>query len=424
MSEPLPGLWDDQEWLPGWQEWTVGELTLHIKDLLELDPELQDVWLVGEVSNLTRASSGHLYFTLKDATAAIGCVMWRTDAARLGKKPEHGVEVRVHGRISVYAPRGNYQLIVDQMQPVGLGDLHARFEQLRDRLRAEGLFEAERKKPLPFPPRVVGVVTSPQAAALRDVLNVLSRRYPLVQVLLAPTLVQGDQAPPQIVAALQALDSREEVDLILLVRGGGSLEELWAFNDERVARAIAACRHPVVSGVGHETDFTIADFVADLRAPTPSAAAELVVPDQIELRQRVGDWAATLAAWTERRLDGARDELEQWAGRLQRQSPRARIDAYRQQADDAIRRSGRALRSALALRRSNLAGMQSKLEALGPQATLDRGYAIVMNRETRTVIAGVGQVAAGDALTIRVRDGAFHAVAKRDPCRDDQETEP
>lgn len=423
MRGHLPGLWDDHQQLPGSQEWTVGDLTQYIKDLLEQDPELQDVWLIGEVSNLTRASSGHLYFTLKDATAAISCVMWRTDAARLGQKPEHGVQVRVHGRISVYAPRGNYQLIVDHMQPVGMGDLHARFEQLRNRLMAEGLFDAERKKPLPFPPRVVGVVTSPQAAALRDVLNVLSRRYPLVQVLLAPTLVQGDQAPPQIVAALQALDRREEVDLILLVRGGGSLEELWAFNDERVARAIAACRHPVVSGVGHETDFTIADFVADLRAPTPSAAAELVVPDQIELRQRIADSAAKLTSLVERRTAGARDELEQWAGRLQRQSPRARIDAYRQQTDDAVRRSERALRYTLALRRSDLTGLRSKLEALGPQATLDRGYAIVMNRETGMLVAGVRQVAAGDALAIRVRDGSFYAVAEENPCPNDRETE-
>lgn len=423
MRGHLPGLWDDQEPLPAPQEWSVGDLTRYIQDLLEQDPELQDVWLIGEVSNLTRASSGHLYFTLKDATASISCVMWRTDAARLAQKPEHGVEVRVHGRISVYAPRGNYQLIVDQMQPVGLGDLHARFEQLRNRLRAEGLFDAERKKPLPFPPRVVGVVTSPQAAALRDVLNVLSRRYPLVQVLLAPTLVQGDQAPAQIVAALQALDRREEVDLILLVRGGGSLEELWAFNDERVARAIAACRHPVVSGVGHETDFTIADLVADLRAPTPSAAAELVVPDQIELRQRIADLAISLATLTERKIAKARDELELWAGRLQRQSPRARIDAYRQQADDAVRRSERAMRYALTLRRSDLAGLRFKLEALGPQATLDRGYAIVMNRETGLIVAGVRQVAAGDALTIRVRDGAFDAVAEGHPRQKDWETE-
>lgn len=392
--------------------WTVTELTLYITDVLEMDPELQDVWLRGEVSNFSRAASGHLYFTLKDTGAVINCVMWRTDAGHLVWRPALGDAVLAHGRISVYAPRGGYQLYVDRLEPAGQGDLHAQFEQLRDRLRAEGLFEPERKKPLPAFPKVLGVVTSPQAAALRDVLNVLHRRYPLVRVVLAPCLVQGESAPPQIVAALQSLDARDDLDLILLVRGGGSLEELWAFNDERVARAIAACHHPVVSGVGHETDFTIADFVADLRAPTPSAAAELSVPDQVELRQYIESGAGRLAAGVERCLEGARQRLDGRQQALRRLSPLARVDAHRQQVDDLVRRSQRTLAHGLRLRHEGLAGLGARLAALSPQATLARGYAIVRRGDTGAVVRRVSQVQAGDDLLVRVQDGELGAVAK------------
>ena len=391
--------------------WTVTELTHYLKDLLDLDPELQDVRLTGEISNFSRASSGHLYFTLKDAGAVISCVMWRSAATQLAWQPEQGMAVLAHGRVSVYPARGSYQLYVDQLRPAGLGDLHTLFEQLRDRLRAEGLFDLERKQPLPQIPRVLGVVTSPRAAALRDVLNVLRRRYPLVQVLLAPTLVQGEGAPPQIVAALQALDARDDVDLILLVRGGGSLEELWAFNDERVARAIAACRHPVVSGVGHETDFTIADFVADVRAPTPSAAAELSVPDQADLRQRIGAWATQITSSIARQLGQMREALDRQQQALQRLSPQARVDAHRQQVDDWTRQAGRALAHTLTLRRTGLAGLRARLEALSPLATLERGYAIVRRADTDAVVRRVEQVCAGDDLSIRVSDGEFDAVA-------------
>lgn len=394
------------------QAWTVGELTERIKNLIESERALQDVWLAGEISNFARASSGHLYFTLKDSQAAINCVMWRSAAARLGWKPRQGDAVLAHGRVSVYAAQGRYQLYVDHLQPAGLGELHARFEALRERLRAEGLFDLERKRPLPAFPRVLGVVTSPQAAALRDVLQVLRRRYPLVRVLLAPTLVQGAQAPPQIVAALQTLDARDDVDTILLVRGGGSLEELWAFNDERVARAVAACRHPVLSGVGHETDFTIADFVADQRAPTPSAAAELAVPDQAELRERVVAGAGQLQASIERRLDRARRALQAQQRALQRLSPQDRVNAHRQQVDDLTGRAARALAHSLALYRSRLAGIEARLAALSPLATLERGYAIVRRADDGALVRSVKQVASGDALAIRVQDGEFSACVR------------
>jgi exodeoxyribonuclease VII large subunit len=394
------------------QVWTVTGLTGYIKDLLESDAVLQDVWLEGEISNFSRATSGHLYFTLKDAEAAIQCVMWRTAAAGLSWKPEHGAAAQARGHISIYPPRGSYQLYVDELYPAGLGDLHARFEQLRERLLAGGLFDEQRKRPLPAFPHGLGIVTSPQAAALQDVLNVLRRRYPLIKVLLAPAAVQGDQAPPQIVTALKALDVRDDVDLLLLVRGGGSLEELWAFNDERVARAIAACRHPVMCGVGHETDFTIADFVADVRAPTPSAAAELAVPDQAELRQQIGACVRQLAGDMEGRLDQMRRALEQQQRALQHVSPQARVDTRRQQADDLMQRASRAVGYGLALRRSRLVGLEARLVALSPLATLERGYAIVRQTSTGEVVRRIDQVRAGDALTVRVQDGEFDAAVQ------------
>ena len=286
--------------------------------------------------------------------------------------------------------------------------------QLRDRLRVEGLFDETRKRPLPAFPQTLGLVTSPQAAAYRDVLNVLRRRYPLVRVLLAPTLVQGDQAPAQIVAALRALDGREDVDLILIVRGGGSLEELWAFNDESVARASVGCRHPVVSGVGHETDSTIADFVADVRAPTPSAAAELAVPDWTELLERTGGWAVQLEGAMRLRLAQAREALAQRQRDLYRLSPKARVDAHRQRVDDFTQRADRALEHALAMRRASLAGLQARLAALSPLATLERGYAVVRREDSGAIVRSVAQVDAGDALLIQVHDGQFGAVTRSD----------
>ena len=389
--------------------WTVGALTRHIQELLETDPQLGDVWLNGEISNISRSSAGHLYFTLKDAAAAIRCVMWRSAVEKVTWQPAQGAAALAHGRVSVYAVQGAYQLVVDQLRPAGLGDLHSQFEQLRDRLKAEGLFDA-RKRPLPKFPRVLGIVTSPQAAALQDVLKVIGRRYPLVRIRLAPTLVQGATAPPQIVAALQAIDADDEVEAILVVRGGGSLEELWAFNDELVARAIAACRHPVVVGVGHETDFTIADFVADVRAPTPSAAAEMAVPDQVELRQRVRMQARQMEQALLRRLSLAQQATDQQRRALQRLSPQAQIDAQRQQVDDLGQRAGRSLGHALALHRSQVDGLQARLAALSPLAVLERGYAIVRRQDSGAIVRQVEQVGPGDRLSIRVQDGEFGAM--------------
>ena len=286
---------------------SVSEVTAQIRTLLEQEPAFQNLYIQGEVSNFSRASSGHIYFTLKDDSAQLGCVIWRSAAYRLDYTPRSGDQVVAHGYIGVYERGGRYQFYVDRVQPAGRGALYEEFERLKRQLEAEGLFDTVCKRPLPTFPRRIGVVTSPTTAALRDVLNVLRRRYPLAEVLLAPTLVQGETAPPGIVAALAALNAREDVDVILVVRGGGSIEDLWAFNDERVARAIAGSRLPVVSGVGHETDFTLADFAADVRAPTPSAAAEVVSVDLAEVRAAI--------AQTVNRLDRAsRSALDESAG--------------------------------------------------------------------------------------------------------------
>ena len=390
----------------------VGEVNRYIRVVLEDDAVLSDLWLQGEVSNFTRAASGHLYFTLKDEEAAISCVMWRSNASRQAYIPRDGEAVVAHGHVSVYEVQGRYQYYVDMFQPAGIGLLHLEFERLKAKLAAEGLFDEERKRPLPLYPRRVGVVTSPVGAALRDILHVLNRRYPLVEVVLSPTLVQGDEAPPGIVAALQSLNERTEVDLIILARGGGSLEELWAFNDERVVRAVAASRVPVVSGVGHETDFTIADFVADRRAPTPSAAAEVSVPERGELLAQVMQLRAGLDSAVSLSLSECRRTLRERALALHRSSPQAVLSRYRQSADDLVRRAIQYWEYRIALERERLHGEIAQLRSLSPQYTLDRGYAVVRQRVTGQIVRSVGQVRSGDEIDVRVSDGEFGGTAQ------------
>ncbi|MBK6712144.1 MAG: exodeoxyribonuclease VII large subunit [Chloroflexi bacterium] len=386
--------------------WTVSELTAYIRELFAIDYRLQDLEVSGEISNFTRARSGHLYFTLKDAGAQIKCVMWRSAAERLFFQPEEGDAVVANGRISVYEAGGVYQLYVEHMQPAGRGNLAVAFEQLKQRLADEGLFEAAHKKPIPLTPRKIGIVTSADAAALRDILNVLNRRYPLVSVLIAPTLVQGADAPPQIVRALQWLDGRSDIDTIIVARGGGSIEDLWAFNDERVARAIFAAQHPIITGVGHETDFTIADFVADQRAPTPSAAAELATPDIEEIRPLLQGYAAMLRADLDDLIRQKRWQVQTLARALTHLSPQARLDNNRQRLDVTSARLDRALTSQLVRVRNRLAVAEVGLTAVSPLATLSRGYAIVRRPDGRLVRAAA-EVAAGDSLTIQVADGQF-----------------
>jgi exodeoxyribonuclease VII large subunit len=392
---------------------SVSSLTAYIKGRLETDLTLRDLWLEGETSNWRQAPSGHVYFTLKDADASIRCVMWRSTVPRLSYLPAgDGEAVLAHGHVSVYEPSGQYQFYVDELEPVGLGALQAQFEQLKARLAQEGLFDEGRKRPTPLFPRRIGVVTSPVGAALRDILNVLRRRYPLAEVVLSPTQVQGEEAPPQIVRALQALSQVESVDVIILARGGGSLEDLWAFNDERVARAVAASPIPVVCGVGHETDFTIADFVADLRAPTPSAAAELVAPDQDEVGRRLSVNVAQLATSAGETITRRRQLLGGEIRALGRLSPQTWIDQRRQQVDDLSHVAQTTIAHRLSLGHERFNGLSSRLSALNPEATLARGYAVVRRTDDGRPVSRVGQVAPGDRLSVRVSDGEFDSVVQ------------
>lgn len=408
------GFWQSE--LPGMGTavWTVAELTAYVRQLFELDYRLQDIDVSGEISNFTRASSGHLYFTLKDAGAQLRCVMWRTQAERLRFRPGEGDAVLAHGRVSVYEAGGQYQLYVDYLQPAGRGDLAAAFEQLKEKLATEGLFDPEHKQPIPSFPRRVGIVTSANAAALRDILNVLRRRNPLLSVLIAPALVQGEQAPDQIVRALHWLDGRDDIDTILIARGGGSIEDLWAFNDERVARAVFAARHPIISGVGHETDFTIVDFVADLRAPTPSAAAELATPDLSNLEPYLAESRGRLIVAAGNLIAAHRLTLlarRQWLRLL---SPRHHLDSERQHVDVLSDRLRRITQRHIDQMHTRLAVARTGLASASPLAILERGYAVV-RLEDGTVVTRMGQATPGASLTVQVSDGLFDAtVGQRD----------
>ena len=386
---------------------SVSELTRYLKDLIESDEVLQEIWVEGEVSNLSRPTSGHLYFTLKDSGAALRCVIWRTAAQRLRTLPQDGALVQAHGSIGIYEAGGQYQLYVDQLRPAGEGALFQEFMRLKAQLEAEGLFAAERKRPIPANPRCIGVVTSPTGAALQDILNVLRRRYPLAEVVIAPAAVQGIEAPAQLVAALAALNRGTNPDVIVVARGGGSLEDLWAFNDERVVRAIAASQAPVVTGVGHETDFTLADFACDLRAPTPSAAAMLCTPDREELRQALAVRASDLARIMQACLEDYRWRLVDQQNELRRYSPLGFVRGERQRLDEAIHSSQQAMAHILELQRARLDGSQARLVSLSPQAVLQRGFAIITHHPHGSLVQGTHDVIRGEALRVRLADGSF-----------------
>jgi exodeoxyribonuclease VII large subunit len=392
---------------------SVGEITAHIKDLLASDIQLQDVWVQGEVSNFSQPKSGHLYFTLKDAEAGLRCVMWRAQAARLTYMPRDGDLIEVHGGVGVYEPQGAYQLYVDDLRPAGEGALFQEFLRLKAKLEAEGLFDEVRKRAIPAAPNVIGIVTSPTGAAVRDMLNTLRRRYPLVSVVLYPAAVQGDAAPREIVAGIQALNQHVKPDVIIAGRGGGSIEDLWAFNDERVARAIFNSEAPVISAVGHETDFTIADFVADLRGPTPTAAAELATPDQSELREGLLDRRLLIGGMLLERVNALRWDLSRLSNQLERQSPEGQLRSDRQRLDEFSARAERAVGQFLRLERAGLDGRAQRLAALNPQAILRRGFAVV-SKADGTVIKSTMQARAGDLLDIRVSDGSIAAEAQEE----------
>jgi len=429
--------------------WPVQRLVAEARSLVER--EFGDLWVEGEISNYRPAPSGHVYFTLKDAEAQLPVVLFRRQAMLLRFRPKDGLRVLIRGKVSIYEQRGQMQLVAETMEPVGAGSLQMAFEQLKEKLKSEGLFEAERKRKLPTFPRAVGIVTSPTGAVIRDFLNVAGRRHSGLNILLAPVSVQGEQAPAEIVAAIAALNQCGLVDLIVVARGGGSLEDLAAFNSEPVARAIASSKLPVVSAVGHETDFTIADFVADLRAPTPSAAAELVTEAQHKVAELVASYDHRLERAARFQLLTARQKLTrltvsraegQLTNRLRRQEQR--LDELQQRAEDAVERQIRTLgrrfedREAALMRhdprqklakaqeillrlrmrlersserrlheaKSDQAALAARLHALSPLAVLDRGYALVLN-EKGTVVRSATQVNRGELVVTRLADGLF-----------------
>lgn len=433
---------------------SIKELNRYIKMHLESNDLLQDVWLRGEISNFTRHTSGHMYFTLKDADSRIKSIMFATHNQKLAFLPREGTRVLARGSVSVYERDGQYQLYVREMQPDGIGALYLAYEQLKQKLEAKGLFSPERKRSIPKFPKAVGVITSPTGAAVRDIIITLQRRFPSVPVLLYPVLVQGTQAAPSIVRAIEAMNELAEVDVLIVGRGGGSLEELWAFNEEIVARSISRSRIPVISAVGHETDFTIADFVADLRAATPTAAAELAVPHQLELKRQLADYsqrlhqalygglqrrrdalnrlrrspymvspqrqlllpaaqqldrmAQQLAMQMRQRLARAAEAHMRLAGRMQARSPHAAAHAARQRSGAATRSLRLAMSRLAAGRRQEWLARLRQLDALSPLKVMQRGYSLVYDENERKVVNSINQVQIGDLIKVRLSDGRLN----------------
>lgn len=395
---------------------SVSELTGYLRQLLERDEILQDIWVAGEVSNFAQPASGHLYFSLKDSESAIRCVMWRNSAERLNFSPRDGLAVQAHGSMSIYEVSGQVQLYVDTLIPAGEGALYKEFMRLKTKLEGEGLFDQDRKRPIPELPRVIGIVTSPTGAALQDMLNTLRRRYPIAEIVVAPTAVQGIDAPPNIAAALKRLNAEVHPDVILVGRGGGSIEDLWAFNEEQVVRAVVASDAPIISGVGHETDFTLTDFAADLRAPTPTAAAELAAPDRFELLASISELAVTHTTTLRTKLSDLRWAFSQLQNTLGRLSPAHQIDTYRQRLDEINLRGSRSIHIVLDHRSLQVENLQKALKSLDPQAVLGRGYAIVTRARDGSVVKNSAQVAPEDLVQIRVSQGEMEArIIKTNP---------
>ncbi len=387
--------------------WSVSELTNRIRGVLE--PSFMQVWVQGEVSNYRPAASGHAYFSLKDEGASISAAIfgWGGKAKKTSKVPfelRDGLQVLCRGKISMYAPRGTYQLIVDQIEPLGAGALQVAFEQLKARLQREGLFDPARKRSLPAYPLRLAVVTSPSGAAIRDMINILARRAPHVEVNIVPAVVQGDSAPAQIIRALELANHHKLGDIVVLARGGGSIEDLWCFNDENLARAIARSAIPTVSAVGHEIDFTISDFVADLRAPTPSAAAELVTGHWVDARRRILDGRERSQKALLRDLGNRATLLKHIAARLV--SPKDRLREQAQRTDELFMRLERAIRVRLDKRKAGVEQLMGKLDALSPLRVLERGYSILREPgESGAVIKSAAQVRVGERLEVTFYDG-------------------
>ncbi len=383
--------------------YTVSDLTGEIRLLLE--GSFSGIWVEGEVSNFHQHSSGHLYFTLKDQESQIRAVMFRNQNRQLRFRPQDGLAVLVYGALSVYERRGEYQIVLEYMEPKGLGALQLAFEQLKEKLQAEGLFDESRKRPIPMLPRRIGVITSPTGAAIRDILHVLRRRFAGVDVLIYPVTVQGDQAAPEIVDALRELNRRGGLDVLILARGGGSIEDLWAFNEEVVARAIAESKIPVISAVGHEVDYTIADFVADLRAPTPSAAAELVIAKKDELAQRLDDLQARLTGVVRSRLHALMVRIAGLDRHLRLLNPMERIRLQRRRLAELWKDLTGWVDRRLLVLTGQLETETGKLDSLSPLAILSRGYSICLRLPGHEILKESSGVLAGDEVEVRLHRG-------------------
>lgn len=387
------------------QALSVTQVNLYIKEVMNRDDVLTDVLVKGELSNFKAHSSGHMYMSLKDETGVMRAVMFRSSAAKLNFKPQNGMKVVAHGRVTVYERDGQYQLYIDHMQQDGIGDLYVAFEQLKNKLSAEGLFDPAHKKPLPKYPKRVGVVTAPTGAAIRDIINVLTRRFSYSDVVLYPVLVQGENAAQSIVSAIRYMNETHGADVLIVGRGGGSIEDLWAFNEEIVARAIYDSEIPIISAVGHEIDFTIADFAADLRAPTPSAAAELAVPAQSELSEKFHNVYVRLYGQVQRMLERKELELKRFRERPALLNPTVKLEEQQIYIDrlrqDFITRAERVMEQ----KKKELGILASKLDGLSPLGTLSRGYAVAKGADGR-VVRSAKQVNIGDEMTVLLEDGA------------------
>ena len=385
--------------------YSVTQVNRYVKGMMDGDALLSSLLVRGELSNYKCHSSGHHYFTLKDEGGALHCAMFRSDAVRLRFRPANGMKVLALGRVSVYPRDGQYQLYCQQLMPEGVGDLHAAFEALKKKLAEEGLFEPEHKKPIPAVPERVALVTSPTGAAVRDLLRILAARWPMARVVVVPARVQGEGAAAEIAAGLDRVNREKLADVIITGRGGGSMEDLWAFNEEIVARAIYRSKIPVISAVGHEPDVTISDYVADLRAATPSNAAELAVPDVREVRRRLAGLEAAMVQAVDRRLSGARGRLDELAHRRVLSDLRAPLEDRQQRLDRCRQRLCAAARSAAGARRAELRRLCAALDALSPLRVLGRGYAIARTEEG--VLTSVDQAELGDRVQVRLTDGGL-----------------
>lgn len=384
---------------------TVNQLNRYIKSIIEYDPKLNSVYVCGEISNFTNHyRSGHLYFSLKDENSLIRAVMFRSSAQRLRFEPRDGMKVLIRGRVSVYERDGQYQLYAEDMQPDGVGALQQAYEQLKEKLAKEGLFDSQLKKRLPVYPKVIGVVTSPTGAAVHDIINILSRRWPLAKMVLFPVQVQGDSAAPQIAKAIRDCNEDGSADVIIVGRGGGSLEDLWAFNEEIVARTVFESDIPIVSAVGHETDFTICDFVSDLRAPTPSAAAELCTPDINEQSMLLNNYKFTLKQLLNEKMRYESKRVSACASSPVFLNPKRLTEPYKQETDRLFLRMDYAMKNTVQRNKLKLCAQIEKLDALSPLKVLSRGYAVALKNDKHVLKAG--ELSEGDSLNLRFADGA------------------